>query len=94
MNAVNIVFPLAQSLLCLWHINKAVLRYCQPLFALQERLAAGAATASAANELKDSDWDDFYKDWHSIVQSSTEAIFNDRVEQKYLPQHVEEVRYI
>ncbi|KAL7940281.1 hypothetical protein V8C42DRAFT_337977 [Trichoderma barbatum] len=39
MNAVNIVFPLAQSL------NKAMLRYCQPLFALQELFAAGAATA-------------------------------------------------
>lgn len=32
INAVSRCFPSAISLLCLWHANKAVLRYCQPTF--------------------------------------------------------------
>lgn len=32
MNAASACFPGAASLLCLWHANKAVLRYCQPSF--------------------------------------------------------------
>lgn len=32
INAVSRYFPAAISLLCLWHANKAVLRYCQPSF--------------------------------------------------------------
>ena len=42
-------------------------------------------------------WADFYNFWHSIMQSPTEAIFNERVaafEQKYLPDHSEEVAYV
>lgn len=32
MNAVSLCFPSGVSLLCLWHANKAALRYCQPTF--------------------------------------------------------------
>ncbi len=32
MNAIATCFPSSTALLCLWHANKAVLRYCQPAF--------------------------------------------------------------
>lgn len=37
MNAVDICFPFAASLLCLWHANKAVVRHCQPTFLRQQQ---------------------------------------------------------
>jgi hypothetical protein len=100
LNAIDTVLPSAQSLLCLWHANKAVLAHCLPIFALQEKLAAGAASnASGAMKTgsKPDGWADFYNFWHSIMQSPTEAIFNERVaafEKKYLLDHSEEVAYI
>lgn len=36
MNAVARCFPESISLLCLWHVNKAVLTYCRPAFVRRE----------------------------------------------------------
>ena len=36
MNAISTNFPLLALLLCLWHVNKAVLRNCQPLITVQD----------------------------------------------------------
>ena len=98
INAVTTVFPLAESLLCLWHANKAVLAHCLPIFTLQEYLAAGiVAKTSAKKGSKPDGWAEFYNSWHSIIQSPTEVTFNERVadfEKKYLPDHAEEVAYI
>ena len=33
MNAAALWFSSSKALLCLWHVNKAVLQYCRPLFA-------------------------------------------------------------
>ena len=88
MNAVTRCFPAAVSLLCLWHVNKAVLRYCRPGFT---RDAEGVE----ANGLND--WNEFYNCWHSIMSSVDEDTFNKRVkdlERRYLPEHVKEVGYI
>jgi hypothetical protein len=85
-------------LLCLWHANKAVLAHCLPIFTLQEHLAAGiAAKATAKKGSKPDGWVDFYNSWHSIMQSPTEAVFDERVaefEKKYLLSHIKEVIYI
>ncbi|EXU94735.1 MULE transposase domain protein, partial [Metarhizium robertsii] len=98
LNAIDDVFPAAQSLLCLWHANRAVLAHCLPIFTLQEQLAAGiAADASRLAGRKSAKWAEFYNFWHSIMQSPTEAEFNKRVaafDEKYLPLHAEEVAYI
>ncbi|KID83172.1 hypothetical protein MGU_09535 [Metarhizium guizhouense ARSEF 977] len=98
LNAIDVVFPAAQSLLCLWHANRAVLAHCLPIFTLQEQLAAGiAADASRLAGRKSAKWAEFYNFWHSIMQSPTEAEFNKLVaafDEKYLPLHAEEVAYI
>ncbi|RFU74564.1 mutator-like element transposase [Trichoderma arundinaceum] len=98
LNAIGAVFPSAHSLPCLWHANRAVLAHCLPNFSFQERLAAGiAADASTRRGNQSAGWAEFYSFWHSIMQSPTEAEFNRRVaafEEKYLPDHAEEVAYI
>ncbi|KAK6850577.1 transposase-like protein [Apiospora arundinis] len=88
MNAVATCFPSATSLLCLWHANKAVLRYCQPAFTRQQ-LQDQQQNIEA--------WKLFYHDWHQIIKSSTEEIFNNRLfefRQKYTATHIEEVAYV
>ncbi|KAJ3455099.1 hypothetical protein MRS44_013699 [Fusarium solani] len=90
MNAVARCFPSAISLLCLWHANKAVLRYCQPTFTRHNQ--GPEARRESLN-----DWNEFFNCWHSIVRSADEETFDRRVkgfEERYLPQYLEEVGYI
>ncbi|TVY74433.1 PKS-NRPS hybrid synthetase [Fusarium oxysporum f. sp. cubense] len=87
MNAVDTCFPSSRPLLCLWHVNKAVLHYCQPGFTRQTQGDNPGIEA----------WDEFYGHWHSIIKSPNEQTFHERVsefEKKYLPDYIEEVRYI
>lgn len=97
INAVEAVFTTSISLLCLWHANKAVLAHCLPIFAMQEKLLANLSSNSLTDEEQSSRWKDFYNHWHNIINSPTEAAFNERVkafEDKYVNNHVEEVAYI
>lgn len=98
INAVEIVFPSAHSLLCLWHANRAVLAHCLPVFKLQERHVAGMVSNTLEKAgSSPTGWAEFYNCWHSIMQSPTESIFNSRVanlEAKYLLDHADEVAYI
>ncbi|KAM5528545.1 hypothetical protein FOXYSP1_19026 [Fusarium oxysporum f. sp. phaseoli] len=90
MNAVSRCFPSAISLLCLWHANKAVLRYCQPTFVRQQQ-------GSEAYQQGLDDWNGFFNHWHSIIRSIDEETFDQRVkelEKRYVPQYLEEVSYI
>ncbi|RKL04432.1 hypothetical protein BFJ70_g17207 [Fusarium oxysporum] len=90
MNAVARCFPTAISLLCLWHANKAVLRYCQPTFTRHDQ-------GLEARRESLNDWNEFFNCWHSIVRSADEKTFDQRVkglEERYLPQYLEEVGYI
>ncbi|KAJ0132090.1 hypothetical protein HZ326_24825 [Fusarium oxysporum f. sp. albedinis] len=87
MNAVDACFPSSSPLLCLWHANKAVLRYCQPR---STRHAQGDNQGIEA-------WNEFYGHWHSIINSPNEQTFHERVsefEKKYLSDYIEEVRYV
>ncbi|KAH7461505.1 hypothetical protein FOMA001_g18980 [Fusarium oxysporum f. sp. matthiolae] len=90
MNAVARCFPTAISLLCLWHANKAVLRYCQPTFTRHDQ-------GLEARRESLNDWNEFFNCWHSIVRSADEETFDQHVkglEERYLPQYLEEVGYI
>jgi hypothetical protein len=90
MNAAEIRPPSSISLLCLWHANKAVLRYCQPTFIHHQQ-------GSEAYQQGLSDWNEFFNHWHSIMKSPDEEAFDQRVqelERRYLPQYLEEVGYI
>jgi hypothetical protein len=90
MNAAEICFPSSISLLCLWHANKAVLRYCQPTFVRHQQ-------GSEAYQQGLADWNEFFNHWHSIMKSPDEKAFDQRVqefERRYLPQYIEEVGYI
>lgn len=87
MNAVITCFPSSSPLLYLWHANKAVLRYYQPRFTRQFQGDNGGAEA----------WKEFYSHWYSIIRSPNEQIFRERIskfEQNYLPDYIEEVRYV
>lgn len=90
LNAVSFCFPLAISLLCLWHANKAVLRYCKPTFTCHKE-------GSEAYKQGEANWNDFFSHWHAIVGSADEETFGQRVqemEKRYVPQYLEEVGYI
>ena len=83
MNAVPHCYPTAVSLLCLWHANKAVLRYCLP------SLSQDTNTAHGQQE-----WKEFYSKWHEIMASSSEETFEERLQQlkeRYVPTHAREV---
>jgi hypothetical protein len=85
MNAVAAWFPSSNALLCLWHVNKAVLEHCKPAFVL------------GSGDQTESTWDEFYAFWHSIVVSPTEMIFQERLasfERTYAERYTEAVGYI
>jgi hypothetical protein len=86
MNAVASTFPDSTSLLCLWHINKAVLRHCMDAF-----------TKDAKDHGGQEKWKDFYSSWHDLVASSNEDIYYQKLsdfKKKYIPDHVSQVGYI
>jgi hypothetical protein len=85
MNAVAVWFPLSKALLCLWHVNKAVLQHCKPAFTLD------------SGDQAEKRWDEFYVFWHSVVASPTEMIFQERLakfERTYAEKYTEVVGYI
>jgi hypothetical protein len=89
MNAVTTWFPSSQALLCLWHVNKAVLQHCQPAFGLK--------SGHIINRPEDNAWDEFYTSWHLIVASPNEEVYKERLadfERKYVTKYVQEVGYI
>ena len=89
INAAAGRFPSSKALLCLWHVNKAVLQYCQPGFVLKRD--------QANREAQEKAWDEFYGLWHSIVDSPTETIFDERLakfELKYSKAYPRAVGYI
>lgn len=90
MNAVSKCFPFSVSLLCLWHANKAVVTHCRPAF-IPHKSKKNQSNQDLEGCKK------FEDHWHSIIQSSSEDEFNQRVqkfEDAYLPQYHQEVGYI
>ncbi|KAJ3455772.1 hypothetical protein MRS44_017254 [Fusarium solani] len=87
MNAVSSSsFPESALLLCLWHINKAVLTHCKPPI-VQDK----------SNPQREEEWKQFYGLWHGVVASTSEDMYNERLEKlkkRYLPVYVEEVGYV
>ncbi|KAJ2894092.1 hypothetical protein MKZ38_007931 [Zalerion maritima] len=69
MNAV--ATPTSAALLCLWHVNKAVLQHCQPAFGLKG--------GQLIERPEDKAWDEFYGFWHSMVASTNEEVFEERL---------------
>jgi MULE transposase domain len=89
INAAATWFPSCKALLCLWHVNKAVVQHCQPAFDLKR----GKSTNSTEEKI----WNEFYGSWHSIVASPTEKVFEERLadfEAKYAEKYLEAVGYI
>ena len=89
INAVSTYFPSSATLLCLWHVNKAVLQHCQPAFGIKRNQQAESPELKA--------WEEFYACWHSLVASPDEEIFNTRLgdfERKYATRYLQEVGYI
>lgn len=90
MNAVSSCFPGSALFLCLWHINKAVQSYCRPAFTRGKDNPQGLGGESE-------EWKEFFNFWHEIVASTTEDIYNERLEKfkkRYLPDYINEVGYI
>ncbi|KJZ68365.1 hypothetical protein HIM_12244 [Hirsutella minnesotensis 3608] len=79
MNAAAIWFSTAKALLCLWHVNKAVLQRCRPVFKQNNG-------NTGLDQSEDDIWNEFYAFWHSIVASPNERAFEERLaefEHKY-----------
>jgi hypothetical protein len=90
MNAAAIWFASAKALLCLWHVNKAVLQRCRPFFTPK-------GDHATPDQTKDDSWNEFYGFWHSIVASPDESIFEERLtkfELKYGTEYLDAVGYI
>lgn len=86
MNAISICFPDTASLLCQWHINQAVLQNCVKAF-----------TDNPSYENGFDEWKVFNDKWNELVASSTEEVYNTRLQdfkKYYIPKHVEQVGYI
>jgi hypothetical protein len=89
MNAAAACFPSSKALLCLWHVNKAVLQHCRPIFAAKN----GSKDTQAEVLL----WKEFYAFWHSIVASPDKKTFKERLaefEAKYGDKYLNAVGYI
>lgn len=89
MNATTTWFSSSKALLCLWHVNKAVLQRCRPAFAPKSDQTTSPAEEKA--------WKEFYATWHSIVASPDEKTFEERLakfELKYSNNYLESVGYI
>lgn len=89
MNAAAIWFSSSKALLCLWHVNKAILQYCRPFFITKHD--------QALDPSGDKLWDEFYAFWHSVVASPDEETFEDRLakfELKYNEEYSEPMGYI
>jgi hypothetical protein len=89
MNAAADWFPSSKTLLCLWHVNKAVLQRCRPAFT--------AKSGRASYPTGEGGWEEFYAAWHALVASPNEQIFDDRLvkfELKYGEKHPESVGYV
>lgn len=86
MNAVARCFPIAVSLLCRWHANKAVLRYCLPTF-----------TQGGENPQGIEEWKEFYNYWHRIIATHDERTYHETLtsfKTKYTKSNTREVGYI
>lgn len=68
MNAVMRCFPDAISLLCRWHANKAVLRYCWPSFMKDN-----------GNPNRLEEWNEFFGYWHKIISTANEAAYDETI---------------
>jgi transposase-like protein len=79
INAASTLFPSAATLLCLWHVNKAVLTRCQPAFPEAEKW----------REFYNY-WHSIINSPTEEEYSKRLAEF----QQKYIPKHLEEVGYI
>jgi hypothetical protein len=56
-----------------------------------------AFTRDKSNPQGDKEWKEFYDSWHNIVASTSEDVFNERLEkfkEQYLPEYINEVGYI
>lgn len=89
MNAASAYFPTSRTLLCLWHVNKAVLQHFRPILAAKN----DSRDAQAEVQL----WEEFYASWHSIVASSDEKTFEERLAQfeaEYGNKYLDAVGYV
>lgn len=52
MNAAAVWFSSPKALLCLWHVNKAILQHCRPFFTSKDNRVIDQAEGKV--------WDEFY----------------------------------
>jgi hypothetical protein len=88
MNAIADIaaFPEPTHLLCIFHINQAVLTYCQPRF-----------TKGSDDPQGYSKWLEFQKSFNHVIASETHGVYNERLakfKDTYTPSHRDEVGYI
>lgn len=80
INALDTYFPTSVSLLCIWHVNKAVLAHCQPSFKGNDD--AWADFYESWHWIVDSPTEEVFKERHS------------KFEKKYIEDHLNDLGYL
>ncbi|KAL9570411.1 hypothetical protein ACKAV7_005419 [Fusarium commune] len=88
MNAASSVdcFPDSELLLCLWHVNTAVLANCMNSF-----------TRDKKNPQRMEEWKEFERLWKEIIFSPTQEIYYERLQkfrEHYEVNHLTEIGYL
>ncbi|CAG8702825.1 5351_t:CDS:2, partial [Ambispora leptoticha] len=66
MNALRTTFSNSTHLLCLWHINKNIMKNCKPQF------------VKGTGNKESNEWQAFLSEWNKVVQSLTNEEFNTK----------------
>jgi hypothetical protein len=85
VNAIDYLYPDWSHLLCIWHINQAVIKYCKKLFVRPDKKKAKRNRTEAErkqDEIEEADQQKafklFYSDWHYVVASPNKADYEQR----------------
>lgn len=85
VNAIDYLYPDWSHLLCIWHINQAVIKYCKKLFVRPDKKKAKRNRTESEQQQDQIEEENqqkafklFYSDWHYIIMSPSEAEYEQR----------------
>ena len=93
LSAINNTWPGVPSIVCEWHMNKAIMAYCQDLFGKE----ANDQLADARRLYKESQWLVFNREWRKVVDAKTEQEFDTaraNLDTKYTARKPEIIDYL
>jgi hypothetical protein len=74
MNSLDDTFPNSAHILCTWHVNMNILANCRKHF-----LKDKADPNKPSDYIPDPKWEEFLKDWNSLLNSPNEAEYESQL---------------